>query len=81
MAQSANLVWFKPCSSVGTAVWGTDPGSVKVVLAWEARAKAHRVEYTVATIGRSELFCARSVTVNPEYTMSIHTMPLITIPL
>jgi hypothetical protein len=27
-------------ASMGIAAWGTAPGSVKVVLAWEARARA-----------------------------------------
>ena len=44
------------------------PGSVKVVLAWDASARAHSVQYVIETNDGRELFFARRVTVNPEYT-------------
>lgn len=43
-----NLVACKRCSRVGTAAVGTDPGSVKLVLIWDAKENDAKMLYKSA---------------------------------
>jgi hypothetical protein len=60
-----NSIRLEPFSSVGTAPGGALPGSVKRVLACEAKARAQIVQYVIVTKGWRELFLSNRVTVNP----------------
>jgi hypothetical protein len=59
---------FLRCNSVGTALMGTDPGSVKLVLAWHAKARAHNIQYKYDKETGMPPVLAKNVTVTAEYT-------------
>jgi hypothetical protein len=64
----------------GTASCGIDPGSVNIVLAWDANARAHIVVKTMAMWGCIPLFCAKNDIVRMAYRKRTHTMELMTAP-
>jgi hypothetical protein len=68
--------WLYRWASVGTALEGTDPGSVRVVLTWHASAKAATVLYIMDQCTGIPLVRAKSEMVRAEYKMSTHTMQL-----
>jgi hypothetical protein len=72
-----SLAWLYRCDSVGTALDGTDPGSVRVVLAWEASESAARTPYIIDQYTGMPLVRAKNDMVRAEYKMSTHTMQLI----
>ena len=67
-------------ASLGTASCGIDPGSVNVVFAWHARARAHIVAYNIATPFDSFWLCANNEIVNTLYIMRIQTIDPMTVP-
>ncbi len=64
-----SLLWL----SIGTAHLGTDPGSVKDVLAWHARASMTRTLYIIPSMGAIPSVTVSAVTVTAEYIIRTHT--------
>lgn len=64
-----SLLWL----SIGTAHLGTDPGSVKEVLAWDERASTTRTVYIIPSMGGIPSVMVRAVTVTAEYIIRSHT--------
>jgi len=64
-----SLLWL----SLGTAHFGTEPGSVKDVLACDASAMTTRSVYIIPCIGGIPSVMESAVTVTTEYMSRIHT--------
>ena len=58
---------------MGTAHFGTEPGSVRLVLACDASANTTRTVYIIPSIGGIPSVMVRAVTVKAEYIIRIQT--------
>jgi len=75
-----NFVCCRRCSSVGTALAGTLPGSVRLVLACVASASEDSTPYTTEAQTGMPPVCAKNVMVSAEYPIKNQTRQLIMVP-
>ena len=68
------------CLSLGMACTGTDPGSVKDVLACEARERQTKMAYISPAMRGIPSVAVRAVTVNAEYSISTQTIADMIVP-